>query len=646
MRDEEGNSSIIERFDELTKMIYCKIHDEREPNPLERHQAFRIRAADTDDDVATKVKALFAHLVASNPELFPERFSDFKIGNHTIRRLAEELNLVRLATLSEDLKGLVYEEVIRNTFDKGENQQFFTPKPIVEFMVHMMRPRLSGTICDPACGTGGFLVYVQEYLKQNGTPDEVVLQGWEIDERLAWVAGVNLDVNETSIPFRTSFVEPPGTLGTATKPYHGSVDAIITNPPFGSDLTEKEALENLQLGKGRASRRRGVLFIERCLELLKPRGTLAIIIDDSVLNSATNSDTRQLLFERAHPLAIISLPETAFMPYASVKASILFLRKRGPDEQHEPSIHPTFFAEAMTVGRKPNGDALLIFNQATGNMEPDSNLPTILSAWLAGPKQAATTQTCGEPYFFWTQMPDSHNEEFSSSGLRLDPSYHRPERARVQATLKLSRYPLKALQDICTVRNESVVPSRDLQGDQEITYLGLASIESYTGNCFPTLVKSSSLQSNVMCFFPGDILFAKMRPNLRKVCLISDEVGEGFASGECLVLTPNTNKATNEPIMLPELLTILLRSDLANDQIHHLVTGIGRPRLSKTAALNVRLPLPPIGEQLRLLKQYDSADASAQYLSDQAERALKQAAQIRVEAKRNLIDNVLSPAEE
>ena len=642
LRDYEGNSSLVERFDELTKIIYCKTFDERDTQLNSDAAAFRVQVGDTDRSVAARIRAKFQNLVERKPYLFPQRFSTIRIGDTATRRLAEELTGVRLVSVSEDLKGLVYEEIIRNTFDKGENQQFFTPRSIVEFMVQMLDSFMAGTICDPACGTGGFLLYVDRYLNQRGHQSDVNLLGFEVDERLTWVTGVNLDMHAPAHRFTVSHINSAGSLGDGLQPLFGTVDMIITNPPFGSDLSEKEALNEFELGKGRPSRRRGVLFIERCLDLLKPGGVAGIIIDDGVLNSPSNTDTRRLILERSHPLTIISLPDSAFMPYASVKASILFLQKKPASIRSSWNYNkPTFFAHANTVGRKPNGDPLVRHDPVTGSAVLDSSLPEILAVWNSGDLQVGADSS--QAQYFWAQVPGMEDESFGKSGFRIDPAYHHPTRSHADEALRVSCYPLKPMVEICELRNEGFIPSKDLL-EEEITYLGLASIESCTGEYTVTQINGAALKSTVKRFVDGDILFAKMRPGLRKVCLIADEVEEGFASAECLVLTPRRDEETGNPIMLPELLAILLRSDLVYGQIIHLVTGIGRPRISKTAVLNVLLPIPPLEEQERLLEMYRRSDSAARSLVAESEQFLREARRIRSDADRSLVNDILEQA--
>ena len=348
---------------------------------------------------------------------------------------------VKLAGVSDDLKGLVYEEIIRNTFDKGDNQQFFTPRPIVEFMVRMLSPFMAGKICDPACGTGGFLLYVQKFLRQQGLHDHATLTGFEIDERLAWAAGVNLDMYDSACRFRVSHLNSAGSLGHCLNSETGTMDTIVTNPPFGSDLSGREALNEFALGQGKTSRRRGVLFIERCLDLLKPGGVVGIIIDDSVLNGPSNVDTRNLILERSYPMAIVSLPETAFMPYASVKASILFLQKRRPDQLNQGDDPPTFFAHAATIGRKPNGEPLMRTEPLTGKMVLDSSLPELLTIWENLQADYPEHVEGTHQQFFRAKVPHITEETFERDGFRLDPAYHQPARRQSGQALRSSQHP-------------------------------------------------------------------------------------------------------------------------------------------------------------------------------------------------------------
>jgi len=489
-------------------------------------------------------------------------------------------------------------------------------------MVGVVRDRLAGSVCDPACGTGGFLLAAARFAAEDGRPGKVDLLGFEVDERLAWVTRMNLSMHDVR-RFSVVHLDGSGSLGPGLSEQYGGIDLILTNPPFGSDVSDAEALAALRLGEGRASRRRGVLFIERCLELLKPGGLLAIVIDEGVLNGPSNKDTRKLILEQSHPFAIVSLPETAFMPYAAVKASILFLQKRGSRRRQPGRSGETFFASANVVGKKPNGDPLMKLNRALGRLEVHSDFARILAVWRGTEDSDGPSSSADGAFCFWAKIPNLWDRDFKSDGLRLDLAYHHPSRHRASTVLQRSPFPLCSIGELCGVRNDAVVPARDLP-DEDITFVGLANIEARTGVCTPSLVPGATLRSAVRRFISGDILFARMRPGLRKVCLVTAPIDEGFASGECVVLVPKRG-GDGERAMLPALLAMLLRSDLVYGQLVHMVMGIGRPRVSKGVIMNVRLPVPPLAEQRRVVELYQRIRSAADGLRREGERAVARA---------------------
>ena len=369
---------------------------------------------------------------------------------------------------------------------------------------------------------------------------------------------------------------------------------------------------------------------------MKPGGVLAIIIDDGVLNAPLTCDARELILRRSDPFAIVSLPETAFMPYATVKASVLFLQKKGGTSRRLRNARYVFFSEAEVVGRKPNGDPLMRVNKSTGKLEPDSDLPMILlrvGKW--SDRKASKHQLL--------LVGDSGigRGAYRSDGCRIDAAYHHPSRHEAMRCCTARHTRCFRWPSCGSMRAIPLIPARQMP-DEEVTYVGLANIEARTGGFSPSIVSGISLKSGVKRFYGGDILYAKMRPELRKVCLVPDELAEGFASAECIVLAPNTNQGTTAPRILPELLALLLRSDLVYGQVVHLVIGIGRPRLNKEHVLNVRVPVPPYDEQRRLLDLYQRSMNAARALYEESEKSRVMAESIASDVGRQLLKDLLS----
>jgi hypothetical protein len=292
------------------------------------------------------------------------------------------------------------------------------------------------------------------------------------------------------------------------------------------------------------------------------------------------------------------------------------------------------------VGRKPNGDPLLRSGTSVARLELDSDLPAIFAAWEGSSAAQRATGSEVDPSVFWARLPGSDDAQFEKDGFRLDSAYHHPARHEAIRALGASPYPARPLEAICDLRNDQVVPSKDL--DETLTYVGLANIEAHTGASTPVTVDASSLRSAVKRFVGGDILFAKMRPELRKVCLVPEEFEGGYASAECLVLVPRREPATGEFVVIPELLALLLRSDLVYGQVVHLVIGIGRPRLSRSAVLNVHVPVPPISRQREILQFYQQSEEESRALLLESENLRQRSRAVLADASRRLARDMLT----
>lgn len=624
-RDSMGGG-VLERFEEISKLLYCKLYDERKSQASTDYTPGFCRQSDeSPDKTYQRVAVLYQQAIALLPEVFTDGHRKLSDDKKAIARIVEILQDVRLSDVPADVKGAVYEELVRNTFEKSENQQFFTPRPVVNFMVQFMDPQLGQKLCDPACGSGGFLIEASRHIRDaseqrvhTAAPSDLSSQliGLEIDRRMAWVAQMNLimhgdgqgNVHHLSEGGSLAFSDH---LDALIRP--GSLDLILTNPPFGSDFSDSKHLSRYQLGRGKPSRRRGILFVERCIGWLKPGGRLGIVIDDSVLNGASNKDVRSLILQHCIVEAVISLPDVTFMPYATAKASILFLRKRKNDREIQP---PIFMADVEQVGRKPNGDPLYA-NQRGSNGNPVllNDLPGVVEAWrnytLKGEKAIAQLS----PKIFTCS-----SERLASPEKRLDVQFHHPSRKTAEEVLRQSNFPTPKLAELIVVRNVTAVPASQ-DPDEIWQYIGLANIAAETGEYTVSKIIGSELKSTVRLFRPGDILFSKLRPELRKCALIRDDEDEGFASSECLVFCTLEN-AMRDPTLESivhkgrlaqqwqvdsEYLALILRSDIIFGQLVYQITGVGRPRVNQASILGLQIPLPPLPVQREIVTTYKMA---------------------------------------
>lgn len=609
VRDLDGRSSIIERFDELTKLLLLHVRSNGSLDPLLQDiNAF-----------SEKVREAYNKFVSNLNLSTPKRFENIHLNNQCIYSVFDYLSRFNINHISGDLKGLIYEEMIQDIFEKGDNQQFFTPKTVVDFMASIINSLTAGSICDPASGTGGFLINLAQKKSSFNK-----FTAFEIDERLAWISGINLELHECK-NYESICIPNGGTLGTEVDNYRGAFDAIITNPPFGSDYSDQEGLKRLRLGTGKSSRRRGVLFIERCLEFLKDGGYLAIIIDDGVLSHSSNEDVRQLILNHSDLLAVISLPVTTFMPYASVEGSILILQKT---TRHKDN-NLTFFASAENVGKKNNGDEDYVYD-CNGHETINNDLIAILEQWN---RHIRGEKTLNSNKCYVSNIYDTFSADCSHTS-RMDFAYHHYSREIIRAALGKHGHRLIKLTAVCHEVNEPLVPAKDIP-DQIILYTGLANIGSNSESYSQTHVPASSIKSTVKKYRKGDVLFSKMRPNLRK-CVVINHENEGYCSSECIVFRPNNGFIDGRT------LSAVLRSDFVYGQIVHLITGIGRPRVSVEDVRTILIPEPSKKSGSEPLKNYIRNMKTVGTLKKKSNEMYQRSIDLQNEATNNLVNELLS----
>lgn len=614
IRDGDANSNIITRFDEISKLLFVKLYAEQNGENIFERIVF-----ENDNMYFERIQEAYSSSVKNAKITIPPTFDRILLPIDTLIKCGNELCKINISSANCDVKGLAYEDTIKGTFDKSDNQQYFTPYQIVNFMVEIMSEYLQGTVCDPACGTAGFLTKVGDVAPLTS------LLGLEVDERLAWVSSLNLLIHGND-SFTVRALPNGGSLGNEADSYFGKIDCIITNPPFGSDYTDAGILNKFSLGSGKTSRRRGILFIEQAWRLLRENGTVAIIIDQGVLNAGSNLDVRQFILKHFKILAVIDLPDTAFMPYANVSSSILIMQKAA-GKVEQPL---TFFAKSQSVGRKSNGDDDIVYSN-TGSPSLNSDLPDILTQW----KKHCNEISIQDANCFCANITQNI---FNDSSLRLDYVYHHPYRKESLLLLKESNYPLYSLAEICEERNESYIPAADSEATT-IMFTGLANIESHTGNIAQVITPAASIKSAVKRYEVGDIVFSKMRPALRKAAVIPFPDG-GFVSSECAVLTVRKNE-TDEFIIDPALLSVLLRSDFVYGQIMGCVTGIGRPRINAKDLRNIKIPIPPKEIQEKALLSVKTTQMSVSQLREKARLLQNEASELEQSAI-NAVTKIMS----
>lgn len=351
-----GRLSPPTAFGELCKLIFVKISDEQKPRKKGEPYQFQIKTHEPSSKLAERINALYNEQKVKDPEVFTD---SIKVDDRVLRTVVSHLESINLNKTDLDVKGVAFEQFMDGFF-KGDFGQYFTPRPIIEFAVKMMKPEHDWDVLDPACGSGGFLLHALDYMRSQASEyydkDTVDyfnywhdfaskhLYGIEINDEIARVAKMNMIVHDDGHTNVISFdaLDSIDKMHDHNRGFEaGKFDLILTNPPFGSTITkaEKPYLANYELGKTKDAKGKykdrprqssEILFIERIWEFLKPgTGKAAIVLPDGVLTNSSAQYVRDFILEKFQLLAVVSLPQCAFAHFgAGVKTSIIFVRKR------------------------------------------------------------------------------------------------------------------------------------------------------------------------------------------------------------------------------------------------------------------------------------------------------------------------------
>ncbi len=277
----------------------------------------------------------FLRTVGGDGSTYAHHMRDARFTIPTPALLAKVVDLLNGVRMEDrDTKGDVYEYMLAKIATSGQNGQFRTPRHIIQLMVEMMAPRPTDVVCDPACGTAGFLVAVGEYLREHH-PDALMdealrdhfhqrlFHGFDFDSTMLRIGSMNLllhGVENPDVVHRDSLAQDHA--GEEEK-----YTLVLANPPFAGSLDyESCAKDLLQVVK---TKKTELLFLALFLRLLKPGGRAAVIVPDGVLFGSSNAHKtlRMLLVDGQKLEGVVSLPSGAFKPYAGVSTAILLFTK-------------------------------------------------------------------------------------------------------------------------------------------------------------------------------------------------------------------------------------------------------------------------------------------------------------------------------
>lgn len=406
-----------EAFWELLKLIFTKIEDERSP-AINFYVTPEERASTTTAVPAkSRIQELFTtRVVKKYPSIFPPQDSDIDLRPAVVAYVVSQLQSFSLLASPVDVKGVAYEEIVGSNL-RGDRGEFFTPRNACRMAVTMLNPQPGERLLDPACGTGGFLItamnHALDFIEQTeraqwadssyGTDAEReelyrrraeyltdCVTGLDLNPNLVRAAKMNMVMNNdgSGALWQADSLDNPHRWASdvAKRVQLNTFDVIVTNPPFGANIPidDDEVLAQYELAavwdrdevdgwKMRHDRHRNrvlqksqppeILFIERCLQLLKPgTGRMAMVIPNGILNNPGLSYIRHWLLHNAQVLAVVDMHRDLFQPKNDTQTSMVLMRRLSADERaaSEAQVHdyPIFMAIAEKIGHDKRGSVI------------------------------------------------------------------------------------------------------------------------------------------------------------------------------------------------------------------------------------------------------------------------------------------------
>ncbi|MCQ2964318.1 MAG: N-6 DNA methylase [archaeon] len=405
-------------FEELQKLIFIKVYDEQFNPTLN----FYILPDESIDDLRDRLERVFEKVKFKYSYIFDKNDHIKNLNDSVLEYIVSELYNFSLLNTNIDVKGEAYEQIVGTNL-RGDKGEFFTPRTVCSMaskMVLSLVPKekliTPGKlkILDPALGTGGFLIASLEIIKE-----ELLKEGFEYDrlrDIIKEISNNNLygiDFNEflvkvsqmnmvmhgdgSSNIFHANSLDSPKNWDNklVEKIPFESVDVILTNPPFGSktriddnNILRQYDIHNFKSMNPRKSLPPEQLFIERCLNFLKPGGIMAMVLPDSILSNPGLTWLRKYILKKTFLIASIDLPVETFQPHTGTQTSILILKKKTNSQRYHDN-YDIFMAIPEKVGHNRRGKSIYktdidgkVKIDCENNPIIDDDLPTVAEMFV------------------------------------------------------------------------------------------------------------------------------------------------------------------------------------------------------------------------------------------------------------------------
>lgn len=650
-------------FDELSKLLFLKAAEDEWKSRVSS-QSKPVLTTDMIDQwesLGTGRSAVYVNewFRDATRELFPGISDDqpkIELSTQALKTILPMMQPFHVKGGDVDVKGRAFEEFLPSQLRGKGLGQFFTPRPVVDFMTKLADISIQDVVVDFACGSGGFLIKAFEHMQQGldllptgtlsriGTTREILLDdiknkqlfGIDAEPRAARTAKMNMlmwgdgrrVVRGNALARQDHSGRPYEMVEYDPHVNNSGCTLILANPPFGAQEKEEEVLKDYLLGsalKAKKSQKTEVLFIERGLRLLRPEGRMLIVLPQGLMSGKSYADVRSLVLSRAEIRAIISLPTHTFSQSGvpTVNTCVLYVQRFAEQKEQlfkkrygaMPLIeagnavrkdadfdHSIFMGTAEYIGYEPSGRMIGTAGEKTDldlllddfrSVDTLDDQPIDMFRYAAAHYGTRSSRRRDQVIRGTTRgLKTSFVVSLSNTESRIDPPYYLFRR---HAMPVLAQIP--ALGSSLVERKGSFRPETDEELDKEYSVL---SVSSDGGITLGGTVLGEDIAQKYKTVRAGDIAYNPMRANIGSFGVVPSEYDLGLVSPDYYIV-----RSTEVD---PDYLVTVLRTSFYRMYIDVISTGSIRDRLYPDDFRTLRIPRLEKGQQKDIFEAARRAD--------------------------------------
>lgn len=600
--------SAQQTLNEFLKLLFVKIYDENNNLRLfnissDEYQT--LQHNHSSSGVTERIALLFEKTKSEYPDMF-DLDERIKLSNMSLGFIVNKLQNISLTDSSNDAKGLAFQKFLSHTEKDGKGQ-FFTPEPVIDFCVEIIDPKMGENIIDPCCGSGGFVFSAFRHILKNNRnirKEDLISNhvfGMDINKEITKIARMKflLEANVKSNILCHNSLDDLDTVKLLLSENNAEIrdgfDVLLTNPPFGTagKITDNQILTKFDLGykwsksAGNFVKTRTItngqpaeiLFVERCLQLLREGGRMAIVLPNGHFENPSLEYLRYYIKQKAKILGIVNLPQETFIPYGTgVKTSLLFLEKETSNLRQQ---YPLFFGKVKKLGYMGNKNGTPTYKKDKyGQVISENGVPILDEDFSLVANEYKQFQQTGE-----VCSDNSFSINYNELNGRFDYDFYSPESQTVLDRLSKNSVRLGDIVEIVKSKSPKLKDKNATVEYVELSDINANSFEiinstPYLVHELPSRASYELKQDDIVTAIAGNSVGTKKHAT----ALVDSEYDGAICTNGFRVLrNPQINRY---------YLLYYLHSELFLKQMMMYRTGAAIPNVSDNDLMNVLVYLP------------------------------------------------------